>query len=271
MDKPAPARYQGDFLAWNGGALLIGTSAGPPIAPHSHYAIQIVIAAPEGLRVQFGRNGPWVACAGAMVPSRATHTIDVSACEWSAVLFVEPDTLRGRALTARLAGQLELLAPDRVAPLRDAMKKAWRIDRDADALRSLCTGLIGELAQTSELRVSDPRVLLAVEYIAQRANQAVTLEELAAHVHLSPGRFRHLFVAQTGMPLRTYVLWRRLLYVWSCLKENESLSSAAHTAGFADSAHLSRTARNMFGLPPSALQITGPLSEASRTPRRHFG
>lgn len=271
MDKLAPARYQGDFLAWNGGALLIGSSAGPPIAPHSHYAIQIAVGAPEGLKVQFGRNGPWAPCAGAIVPSRATHTIDVSGCEWSAVMFVEPETLRGRALTARLRGKQELLAPERCATLLAAMEKAWRIDRDSDALRFVCTSFIGELAQTAELQLSDARVLRAVEYLGERVDQAMTLEEVAALVHLSPSRFRHLFVAQTGMPLRTYLLWRRLLFVWDRLMEGESLSSAAHSAGFADSAHLSRTARNMFGLPPSALQMAGPLSEGTRVPRRQFG
>jgi AraC-like DNA-binding protein len=66
------------------------------------------------------------------------------------------------------------------------------------------------------------------------------------------------------MPLRTYVLWRRLLHVWTLLMAGETLSTAAHAAGFADSAHLSRTARTMFGLPPSVLQMKGPLSARAR-------
>src|SRR5205085_7232909 len=93
-----------------------------------------------------------------------------------------------------------------------------------------------------------------------KGEQAVSLAEVAQAAHLSPSRFRHLFVEQTGMPLRTYVLWRRLLHVWELLMEGETLSGAAHAAGFADSAHLSRTARKMFGLPPSALRMGGPLS-----------
>ena len=38
-----------------------------------------------------------------------------------------------------------------------------------------------------------------------------------------------------------------------------SLSAAAHAAGFADAAHLSRTSRSTFGFPPSAMQMAGPL------------
>jgi AraC family transcriptional regulator len=73
------------------------------------------------------------------------------------------------------------------------------------------------------------------------------------------------------MPLRTYVLWRRLLHVWTLLMQGEALSKAAHAAGFADSAHLSRTSRSMFGLAPSTLQMGGPLSMQAKVRQRHFG
>ncbi|MDP3230261.1 MAG: helix-turn-helix transcriptional regulator [Acidovorax sp.] len=110
-----------------------------------------------------------------------------------------------------------------------------------------------------------------MEYLRQRVDQAVTLPEVARVANLSPGRFRHLFVEETGMPLRTYVLWRRLLHVWTLLMQGETLSTAAHAAGFADSAHLSRTAQTMFGLAPSALQMNGPLSARTRGLDHHLG
>jgi AraC-like DNA-binding protein len=61
------------------------------------------------------------------------------------------------------------------------------------------------------------------------------------------------------MALRPYTLWRRFLRVWELLMAGESLSSAAHAAGFADAAHLTRTSRRMFGFPPSAMKMGGPL------------
>src|SRR4051794_11016266 len=72
------ARYVGDFAAWNGGGLFIG-SGGGSIAPHAHYALQVVVGAPRGLKVQSGRRGAWVECAGAIIPSRAVHSIAVDA------------------------------------------------------------------------------------------------------------------------------------------------------------------------------------------------
>jgi methylphosphotriester-DNA--protein-cysteine methyltransferase len=61
--------------------------------------------------------------------------------------------------------------------------------------------------------------------------------------------------------LRQYVLWRRFVSVWEHRMNGASLSTAAHAAGFADSAHLTRTSRRMIGIPPS-------LMDVSNAPRR---
>lgn len=273
MDQPKPRPYQGDFVAWNGGCLLIGltgTQAGS-IAPHSHYAIQLALAAPDGLRVQFGRNGPWQACQAALFPSRATHTIDVAGSEWTAVLFVEPETPEGRALGARLQGRLEILDADTMAVTARRLERAWRTEKSPDAVRAVCQQLLRDLSQAAPQTPSDPRILAAIAYLRERVDENVPLATVAEAAHLSPGRFRHLFVQETGMPLRTYVLWRRMLHVWERVMQGETLSMAAHAAGFSDSAHLSRTAKTMFGLPPSVLQMNGPLSTRLRTPQHYLG
>lgn len=244
MDEKATGRYQGDFVAWNGGCMFIGSGSGV-VSTHSHYAIQLVMGMPEGPRVRFGSCGPWQSCAGAIVPSRAQHSIDVIGCDWSTVLFVEPDTPEGRALTQRLV-------------------RAWRTEKNPEAVSLICTQFVTELTQTAPRDPSDPRVLAAIDFIRKNLDTPITLAEVAAASRLSPGRFRHLFVAETGMPLRTYLLWRRFLKVWGLLMRGHSLSAAAHAVGFADSAHLSRTSRTMFGLAPSAMQMKGPLSEALR-------
>lgn len=266
------SHYQGDFIAWPGGCVLIGEGSGS-IAPHAHYAIQIAIGAPDGLRVLSGKGDDWLPCAGAIVPSRAVHSIDVNACDWSAVIFVEPETEAGRAIAARLAQGIECLEPAVVSRAAAGIEDAWRVQRDALPLIEACARFVRELSGTEAREPSDPRVLAAVDFISERVAQPIALEDVARVAHLSPSRFRHLFVAETGMPLRAYVLWRRLLHVWTLLMAGESLAAAAHASGFADSAHLSRTARTMFGLPPSVLQMGGPISSALRLRqgRRHFG
>jgi AraC-like DNA-binding protein len=109
-----------------------------------------------------------------------------------------------------------------------------------------------------------------VAYVNSHLSAPLSLDDVAAEAFLSPSRFRHLFVEQTGMALRPYILWRRFIRVWELMMEGESLTTAAHAAGFADAAHLTRTSRRMFGFPPSALQLLGPLPETDagvRAPR----
>lgn len=264
MSEKLP-RYEGDFLAWTGGGLFIGCGGGQ-VAPHAHYAIQLVVGAPCGLKVQEGSRGAWTACAGALVPSRAVHSIDVSDCEWNAVLFIEPETPQGRTLAARLNGQIERLEGEELAIRVDTLGHAWRECRNSKTVQQAAQALVDWLSGTLPHLPSDPRVLHAIEHIRGRAGELASLEEVAGLVHLSPSRFRHLFVEQTGMPLRTYQLWRRLLLAWEFLMQGASVASAAHAAGFADAAHLTRTCRSMFGLAPSAMRMAGPLSDRLREP-----
>lgn len=263
MGGDRQARYEGDFLAWDGGALFIG-SGGGEVAPHAHYAIQVVVGAPRGLRVQLGRRGAWRACGGAIVPSRAVHSINVTDCDWSCVLFVEPETPQGRAFAARLGADAEWLDAAALADPVQRLGQAWRGQRRADAVREAAQALLTQLSGAAWPAPSDTRVLQAIELIRARAGEPLALEVLAQAVQLSPSRLRHLFVAQTGMPLRTYQLWRRLLRTWDFLMQGENFAAAAHAAGFADAAHLSRTCRSMFGLAPSAMQMSGPLAASLR-------
>ena len=55
------------------------------------------------------------------------------------------------------------------------------------------------------------------------------------------------------MPLKSYLLWAKIQRAIQLLATDRSLTRAVHAAGFADSAHLSRTFRNTFGLAPADL------------------
>lgn len=65
----------------------------------------------------------------------------------------------------------------------------------------------------------------------------------------------HLFKEQVGIPIRRYILWTRLQVSVQHVLQGETLTQAAHSAGFADSAHFSRTFSDMFGIRPSDVLI----------------
>ncbi|MBC6624436.1 AraC family transcriptional regulator [Pseudomonas sp. DWP2-2] len=91
----------------------------------------------------------------------------------------------------------------------------------------------------------------------------VRREELATLVHLSPTRFSHWFVEQTGLPLRSYAKWLRLTQAVRYLACGQPITTAAHESGFSDSAHFSRTFRSLLGIDPSSALAEVNLHEAS--------
>lgn len=94
----------------------------------------------------------------------------------------------------------------------------------------------------------DPRV----EAAFIRGNYA-GLDDLARRVHLSSSRLAHLFRQQTGIAIRRYVFWARLRRAVQYALDGANLTETAHAVGFSDSAHLSNSFRQMFGLAPSLL------------------
>jgi AraC family transcriptional regulator len=268
--RPRPAmtepRGRGHFVSWDGGCLLIGSMTA--IAPmHSHYAIQIAFGSTHGIRFRQSDDAEWTSYEGVVIPSRQPHMMDSTHVPVQAVLLIEAETREGRALRERFsAAGINALSSEMIGPARDALFASWQHDRTEAAVVRAAQSVVGTLTAGVEPSVvSDERIIRATTYIRAHIDGPLTLAEVAAEAFLSPSRFRHLFVEETGMALRPYILWRRFIRVWELLMAGESLSSAAHAAGFADAAHLTRTCRRMFGFPPSAIQFAAPLRDGTTT------
>jgi AraC family transcriptional regulator len=254
---------RGHFVAVDGACMLIGRSSA--IVPeHAHYAIQVTFGSEPGVRFRASADADWAEYDCAIIPSRQPHSMDATTVHATVVLLVEPETRQGRALSERYLGNgIASLSSPAVARARGDLFDAWARLNERDLKRGVQTTVELLTGGVRPAAISDDRILRAVAYINSHLHQPLTLDEVAGEACLSPSRFRHLFVEETGTALRPYILWRRFVLVWELLADGATLSAAAHRAGFADAAHLTRTSRSMFGFPPSALVIEGPLSGES--------
>jgi len=109
----------------------------------------------------------------------------------------------------------------------------------------------------------DERVVAVLESLRFRSADT-PLRDLASEVGLSPDRLRHLIREQVGIPLRLYRRWVRVLIAIECLQDGDSVTDAACAAGFADTAHLSRTFRKSFTFPPSDFRENSRFVQARR-------
>ncbi|WP_417461186.1 helix-turn-helix transcriptional regulator [Kordiimonas sp.] len=99
--------------------------------------------------------------------------------------------------------------------------------------------------------VDNPKMFRALEAVDGALGGKVTLDMVARAAGMSKSSFTKLFRAIIGMPLRRYVMWRRLNVAVSEIGAGADATQAAHKAGFADSAHFSRTMRETFGVSPA--------------------
>lgn len=251
---------RGRILFWEGASLWIMEalpargSASNTTDFHAHHAIQITIAL--GGRFALRTRTNTVSCDAAVAPDQE-HLLE--AVGLMAVLFVEPESQAGRAICKTLLDG-EALAPlpgaliaDLIPKLRQACATPQAGER---ALEDIGRMLVQRLAGGAQAALPDTRVRAIIDYASSHLDRPVTLSAVARHAGLSESRARHLFVEQTGLPFRTYMLWLRITKAVGLFSAGNSLTEAAHEAGFADSAHFSRTFRRMFGIAAASLRIT---------------
>lgn len=247
----------GQICPWDGGSLWIGRATAPN-AVHAHHAVQVALALEGRFRFQSPEDGVWLDCAGAVIASNYPHAFDGRNAAVLAHVFVEPVSLVGRVLLQRYAAANGICVLD--GPLRDtaaeSLASCYRTSRKPADLIVAARGVIRLLTDGVEApHPADPRILQALDYLRDNLGGAVSLARVAAAVNLSPSRFRHLFVAEMGLAFRPYVLWLRLKQAVEAFAAGESLTTAAYRAGFADSAHLSRTFRRMYGMSAATLTL----------------
>lgn len=130
--------------------------------------------------------------------------------------------------------------------------------------RRVLTAVVGESRANQKSNsdsgagaVRDERVVAVLASLRKMEELPAGLgaAQLAAQVGLSTERFRRLFKAEMGLTVRRYLLWLRIRRAGAAVTEGASLTEAAHAVGFYDSAHLSRSCKEILGFPPSF--ITG--------------
>lgn len=258
--RRVPTKAYGRFVFWEGASLwLLGTRPGEGAYPktdfHAHHAVQITV----GLRGWFSLEMRDASVEGDVV-AVAPDTEHALAGEGVvAHLFVDPEGRLGRALQRALFARASMVSvpASQLATWRAQLLTAFEAgDRGDRSLIELGRGLLAQLTPGSERdERPEARVRKMAAWAAERLETSVSLADAAAHVGLSSGRARHLFVESTGLPFRTYLLWLRLMRAVELFSVGSSLTEAAHGAGFADSSHLSRTFRRMFGIAADSLRV----------------
>lgn len=241
----------GRVVFWGGGNLWIGRAV-DPVDLHAHHALQVAVGFEGPVEFRCSSSAEWTSYpGGALIRPGTPHEFRAPGRRVANILF-EPETPLGRALLERFPRNDIVPLETEVSAIADAFDRGL----GDDVLASECMGFLSRLAGTAwPQKSTDPRIIRVVDWVANNLDEPISLAEVADVAGLSEGRLRHLFVAETGVAFRPYVLWTRLNRALEMGFGGASWTEAAHATGFADSAHLTRTCRRMYGLVPTSPRI----------------
>lgn len=232
--------------------------------PHRHALLQVVIALQAGFTV-VDEIGQSLNADGAVISSRDRYGLRIDGPGAGEVLslFLEPNSTYGRALQTRVA-------PAGVAtPLDTATAQALRAcwTRPGAYRGALLAHEMLSVLGEPALRpaAEDRRVAFTQAHIAQHLADKDALDRVAEQLRLTTRYVRKLFQRHVGFSPQRYRQWCKLSAALDCVKQGSSFTTAAAAAGFTDSAHFSRTFRDIFGAPPSSLisaRASGPSGSA---------
>ena len=207
--------------------------------PHKHHALEIIVSIDGVIEIEDAFGNALASQVVLVLPDQLHQTTTTGE---AAFIFIEPESNLAKAILTTFK------STQSIQSIEGSISEA---DRKALAGGSIPTSFT-KASRSSNL--IDDRIQSATDFIRTHiTTHEFNLEMLADIACLSTGRFTHLFKDQVGIPLRPFILWCRMRVAVTSVLAGMTLTQAAHEAGFSDTAHLSRTFMDMFGVNPSTV------------------
>ena len=155
--------------------------------------------------------------------------------------------------------------PSLVVSLPEEFRSGW------EQLTELGQEQAGEMARElllmgegmlSFLEPQESRKLLIRRFIDDHVHEAVSLEDLADRMNLSPSRTSHLVRKFFGYSFQELVMIERMTRARNLLLSTEyPLKAIALATGFSNEFYFSRCFRDFYGMPPGEYRRKNPLGQ----------
>jgi AraC-like DNA-binding protein len=251
--------------------LMAGRTTRHAIEPRGEYVFGIVAEQP--MRSRRGRERRLV-LPGQLVawdPSAAHAGTAVDGLPWSSrLMVVEVGDLATLAGDQESSVLVDVAFPEPVLSdpelrssflrLHTALETSvTRLESDqrlTEWLRALVGRFSTERPARSPLSPRDDRALrLACEYLGDRPERNVSLDELASEAGIGKFRLIRLFRERTGLPPHALQVAHRIRAARRLLEAGETIAETAAATGFADQSHLHRHFQRSLGLTPGEYQM----------------
>lgn len=218
---------------------------------HKHWFLQMFVASHKQLHIQV--NQGLLPCSAIIVNTNIMHMINSNG-EPNFTLLVDPTSELGRRFKGLLLDQPYYLFPDeRYTVMQQGLSHALQNDSHAHYLsfaRAMIDFLSSDPIKSFDLRVE--KVLRIIDE-GGVADEVLNMAYLSQKTGLSQSRLAHLFNDETGIPLKSYTIMRRLQKAYDALFSGENITTAALNAGFNSPSHFAYTNKLMTGMTASQI------------------
>lgn len=242
---------KGFIYYWYGSSMLLLKALRSEM--HRHYPVEIYIGLDDDFEINFGDG--WNECRAVVIDSNQPHQL-VGGGGCLALFLLDPNFYNLNKIQKEIFSDKKYFEPDSdlIFSLIEKINRYKAYPRTCSDAKNLTAELVFSLFNLDSYNKEiDLRIKILLNILEDIPEKKISSQELAQSVSLSESRLAHLFKEQTGTPIRRYLLWLRLREAIKIILKGESFTTAAHESGFSDSAHLSRTYRQMFGISPSNL------------------
>lgn len=119
--------------------------------------------------------------------------------------------------------------------------------------------LLAEPLGYAQAVTAHPTVLKVMEYInANLTREDLSVDAIAAGCFLTRSYLMHLFKAETGYTIGTYITEKRLFLARGCLSSGMSVTEACYRCGFKNYSSFYYAYRQKYGCSPTAGQTAAP-------------
>lgn len=234
---------------WPHRLLLLGPAFDTGL--HRHHAAQFCFGIGGLLRLRTAA-GAWQEHCAFYVPPDRPHEFAATATS-TAIVYVAAESTEFATLRALLGASEDITPLSMQSRVLAQLRRLNGFGGSAQEAQTVCLALLGLEESLGQRAAFDPRIARCLSTIRRRLDGPLRLTDLAATLGVSESWLAHRFTDAVGVPIRRYILWQRLWRAMESALKGGTLTQAAHEAGFSDSAHLSRTFRQTFGVAPSFL------------------
>ena len=183
---------------------------------------------------------------------------------------------RERAQMRALLAQLSALCSDDADPATDMMRCGIFLQFLGLMTRQ---ALHMDAPTDSESFPVHPLIRDVLVYVDQQLPHVQTVQEIAAHFHISVPYLSHLFHQSVGTPLKSFIQIKKIAIAKHLLDQGQSVTYACYESGFSDCSYFIRIFRKHVGVtpfryrekePPRALgipQVSGTVAGGGHDPK----